>query len=53
MMALAMDPGDDPPVDPSQSASQLGNTLRSYLSDAVGAWLYQEYSMFGDPQTVM
>ncbi len=52
MMALTMDPTDDPPVDASQPSSQLGNTLRSYLNDANGAWLYQEYAMFGDPKTV-
>lgn len=52
MMALTMDPSDDPPVDASQPSSQLGNTLRSYLNDANGAWLYQEYAMFGDAKTV-
>ena len=52
MMALAIDPADDPAVEASQPAAQLGNTLRSYLSDATGAWLYQEYAMMGDPQTV-
>jgi len=52
MMALAIDPADDPVVNPGQPASQLGNTLRSYLSDATGAWLYQEYAMMGDPRTV-
>lgn len=29
LMAMALDPGDDP-----------GNTLRNYLSNATGAWLY-------------
>ncbi|MGA2277068.1 MAG: chitobiase/beta-hexosaminidase C-terminal domain-containing protein [Terracidiphilus sp.] len=53
LMAMVMDPADDPPVDPSQPASQLGNSLRSYLTDYFGAWLYQEYSMFGDPATVV
>ncbi len=52
MMALAIDPADDPPVTTGRPAAQLGNTLRSYLTDAVGAWLYQEYAMFGDAQTV-
>ena len=47
MMALAMDAADDPPVNPSVPGPVLGNTLRSYLSDATGAWLYQEYAMFG------
>ena len=53
LTALVMDPADDPPVDPSQPASQLGNSMRSYITDFFGAWLYQEYSMFGDPQTVV
>ena len=52
MMALAIDPSDDPVVVAGQPATQLGNTLRSYLADALGAWLYQEYAMFGDAQTV-
>jgi len=52
MMALAIDPGDDAVVAAGQPATMLGNTLRSYLNDAVGAWLYQEYAMFGDAQTV-
>jgi hypothetical protein len=30
----------------------LGNTLRSYILDATGAWLYQEFAMLGDPATV-
>ena len=52
MMSLVMDPTDDPVVEPTQPATQLGNTLRSYLNDATGAWLYQEYAMFAAPQTV-
>ncbi len=52
MMALAIDPNDDPPVNTSAPASQLGNSLRSYLLDANGAWLYQEFAMFGDPTAV-
>ena len=53
LMAMVMDPADDPPVDPSQPASQLGNSMRSYITDYFGAWLYQEYSMFGDPAIVV
>ena len=49
MMALCIDPADDPPVNAAQSSSVLGNSLRSYLLDANGAWLYQEFAMFGDP----
>jgi hypothetical protein len=51
MMALAIDPSDDPPV-AGVPSSQLGSTLRGYLADALGAWLYQEYAMFGDGPTV-
>ena len=53
MMALAIDPADDPPVNTNLSVSALGNSLRSYLDDAVGAWLYQEYAMFGDAPSVI
>jgi len=52
MLALSMDPSDDPPVNPALPAAQLGNTLRSYILDANGAWLYQEYAMMGDPSAV-
>jgi hypothetical protein len=52
MMALSIDPGDDPPLNSSAPASQLGNTLRSYILDATGAWLYQQFAMFGDPAVV-
>jgi hypothetical protein len=52
MMALCIDPEDDPPVNGKAAASRLGNTLRSYILDANGAWLYQEFAMFGDPSTV-
>ncbi len=48
MMSLAMDPSDDPLVVPTMPATQLGNSLRSYLADATGAWLYQEFAMFSD-----
>jgi hypothetical protein len=36
MMALAIDPSDDPPVNPAVSGAQLGNSLRSYLADGPG-----------------
>ena len=52
MMALSIDPADDPPVNSGAPTSQLGNTLRSYIPDATGAWLYQEFAMMGDPSTV-
>ena len=53
LMSLAIDPADDPVVTPGSASSMLGNTLRSYIPDATGAWLYQEYAMFGDPQSVV
>ncbi len=52
MMALSIDPDDDPRVDGNLPDSALGNTLRSYIADATGAWLYQEFAMFGDPSEV-
>jgi hypothetical protein len=50
MMALALDPGDDPPVNPLLPTSSIGNTARSWILDANGAWLYQEFAMMADPQ---
>jgi len=52
MMGLCFDPSDDPAVDATQSPAVIGNSLRSYILDGIGAWLYQEYAMMGDPQTV-
>ena len=52
MMSLAMDPSDDPAIDPSTPLSTLGNSLRSYIANATGGWLYQEYAMFGEPAAV-
>lgn len=52
MMALSIDPSDDPALNASLPPAQLGNTLRSYILDATGAWLYQQYAMMGDPATV-
>ena len=52
MMALSIDPGDDPPLNSSAPGTQIGNTLRSYILDANGAWLYQMYAMFGEPAAV-
>jgi hypothetical protein len=51
-MALALDPSDDPPVNASLPAGQIGNSMCSYITDATGAWLYEEFAMMGDPQTV-
>lgn len=52
MMSLVIDPSDDPPLNGNAPASQLGNTLRSYILNANGAWLYQMFAMMGDPATV-
>ena len=52
LMSLCIDPGDDPAINPNAPASQIGNTLRSYILDANGAWLYQEFAMMGDASTV-
>jgi hypothetical protein len=53
MMALSIDPSDDPPVAPGVSSAQLGNSLRSYIPNATGAWLYQQFAMFADPAAVV
>ncbi len=53
LMSLAIDPVDDPAINAATPLSVLGNSLRSYIPDATGAWLYQEYAMFGDPQNVI
>jgi len=52
MMGLAFDPADDPAIDPTKSPATIGNSLRSYILDGTGAWLYQTYAMMGDPQAV-
>jgi hypothetical protein len=48
LMSLALDEADDPPVDAASPPAQLGNTLRSYLADVTGAWLYQQYAVYTD-----
>ena len=52
MYSLSIDPVDDPAIDPTKSPAALGNSLRSYIQDATGAWLYQTYAMMADPQQV-
>jgi hypothetical protein len=52
MMALSLDAADDPPLNPSQPDTQLGNTLRSYIGNVTGAWLYQQYAMYEDANIV-
>ena len=49
MIALALDPADDPPVDPTKPAGHIGNTLRSYVQEVTGWQLYQIYALFEDP----
>jgi len=49
LMALSLDPADDPPLNSSEPAAVLGNSMRSYIQNATGAWLYQEFAMMGDP----
>ncbi len=52
MMSLSFDPVDDPALNPAAPDAVLGNTLRSYIANATGAWLYQEFAMLGDPAAV-
>jgi hypothetical protein len=52
LMALAIDPVDDPAINAALPASNIGNSLRSFITDATGAWLYQEFAMFGEPQAI-
>jgi hypothetical protein len=52
LMALAFDPADDGAVNPASPLGLLGNSLRSYIANATGAWLYQEFAMLGDPELV-
>lgn len=50
LMSLALDEADDPPLDPHAPPEALGNTLRSYLANATGAWLYQAFAVFESPE---
>jgi len=52
LVALSFDPADDPPLNPALPAATMGNSLRSYIPLATGAWLYQQYAMFGEPDQV-
>ena len=52
LMSLSIDPADDPAVNPATPLPILGNSLRSYIPEATGAWLYQQFAMFGDPAAV-
>jgi Divergent InlB B-repeat domain len=52
LMSMALDPADDPPVDPAQPRTVIGNSVGSYTGDVIGWWLYQTYAMFEDAATV-
>jgi hypothetical protein len=52
MMALSIDPSDDPPVNSALPPAAIGNSVRSFIADANGAWLYEEFAMMGDPAVV-
>jgi hypothetical protein len=48
-----MDAADDPPLDAAKPVSALGNTLRSYIGDATGAWLYQQFAVYEQAPAVI
>ena len=52
LMSLAIDPDDDPPLNPALTAATPTNSLRSYIGIANGAWLFQEYAMYGEGDQV-
>ena len=52
LMSLVFDPADDPAINSSIPDAVQGNTLRSYITNATGAWLYQEFAMYGDGSVV-
>ncbi len=52
LMSLAIDPSDDPAFNPALPVSAPTNSLRSYINIVNGAWLYQEYAMFGEGDQV-
>lgn len=51
--ALSFDGADDLPVDPTLPQAYLGNTLRSYIANVAGAWLYQKFAIMESPATVV
>lgn len=51
-MSLSIDATDDAPVNPNLPYSALDNSLRSYIYNATGAWLYQQYAQFETPTVV-
>ncbi len=53
LMGLSMDAADDPPLNPALPESTLGNTIRSYITNVTGAWLYQQYAIYEYADTVI
>lgn len=56
-IVLALDPADDPPVNPGDPPNTIysdgsANTLHAYLTLLTGAYLYTEYANFEDPHVV-
>lgn len=39
----SFDPADDPAVDPRLSEGAVGNSVRSFIYSATGAFMYQKY----------
>ena len=52
MMSLSIDAADDPEINPQLHFSALGNSLRSYIYNATGAWLYGQYAQYEKPEIV-
>jgi hypothetical protein len=51
LMAMAIDPADDPVVNSKLPYSAVGNSLGSFVNDGTGWWLYQIYAIFEPPVT--
>ena len=49
LMAMAIDPADDPVVNPKLSYGTVGNSLGSFVNDGIGWWMYQIYAIFEPP----
>ncbi|MCX6153426.1 MAG: hypothetical protein NT007_04620 [Candidatus Kapabacteria bacterium] len=53
LMALAFDEADDPPLDQAAApVLKLGNSMRSWVRNLLGGWLYQQYAVFEDSAKV-
>lgn len=51
-MSLSIDAEDDPEINSNLHYSALGNSLRSYIFNATGAWLYGQYAQYEKPEIV-